>query len=51
MKNGDQILDLIVKKSPNCSWIKNNIIYLVEHGSVAYGTNVPGSDIDLKVFG
>jgi len=51
MKNKSEVLDLIVKKSPNLSWIKDNIIYLVEHGSTAYGTNLPWSDIDLKVFG
>ena len=51
MKNQkSEILDLICNKYPNLPWLKTNIIYLVEHGSVAYGTNIEGSDIDYKSF-
>lgn len=29
-------------------WIKQNSILVVNHGSVAYGTNLPESDLDVK---
>ena len=36
------------KFNPDLSWIKNNTIYLVRHGSHAYGTNTESSDEDFK---
>lgn len=30
------------------SYIFDNTIYLAKHGSMAYGTNIPGSDVDEK---
>lgn len=46
-----EILDIVDKKCPNLPWIRNNLIYLVEHGSKAYGTYIDGvSDIDYKGF-
>jgi len=32
----------------NDKWIEENIIYLTNHGSVAYGTNTPTSDHDIR---
>lgn len=32
----------------NLAWLQERTIYLVKHGSVAYGTNIEGSDIDYK---
>lgn len=32
----------------NLPWLKNNLIFLTLHGSHAYGTNRPDSDIDLR---
>ena len=41
--NTDEIFD-----SSNLEWLKENTIYLTLHGSHAYGTSRPGSDIDLR---
>lgn len=40
--------DFFKKFNNNISWISNNTIYLVRHGSCAYGTNTPESDEDFK---
>lgn len=32
----------------NLSWLKNRTIFLTKHGSTAYGTNLPTSDLDIK---
>lgn len=40
-------LDKIYEKS-NLKWLKNNTIYQTLHGSHAYGTSRPDSDIDLR---
>jgi uncharacterized protein len=32
----------------NLDWLPQRTIYLTVHGSHAYGTNVPGSDLDLR---
>jgi len=32
----------------NLKWLPTNTVYLTRHGSHAYGTNVPGSDIDVR---
>lgn len=32
----------------NLEWLPQNTVYLTRHGSHAYGTNVPGSDIDIR---
>jgi predicted nucleotidyltransferase len=34
--------------SGNLPWVKDNAILVVNHGSVAYGTNTPASDLDIK---
>jgi uncharacterized protein len=41
-------LDIIAKESPHLSWIKDRTILVVRHGSVAYNTNIEGSDEDFK---
>lgn len=46
--NSQQILDSITKNSPHLSWIAKNTVFLVRHGSHAYGTNTPTSDEDFK---
>ena len=43
-----EVLDLIIKRGPHMSWIKDNTVLLVRHGSHAYGTNTPSSDEDFK---
>lgn len=43
-----EVLDLIEKRSPHLSWIQDNTVLLVRHGSHAYGTNTPASDEDFK---
>lgn len=47
MKKHD-VLDRIVKNIPHYSWIENNTVLLVRHGSHAYGTNIDTSDEDFK---
>ena len=32
----------------NLSWLRDRTIYLVKHGSQAYGTSIPTSDLDIK---
>jgi len=32
----------------NLKWLMDNVIYLTVHGSNAYGTNTPTSDLDIK---
>ena len=44
----DNVLDIIAKQSPHMSWIKDNTVLLVKHGSQCYGTALPTSDIDRK---
>lgn len=34
--------------SGNLTWLRDRTIFLTKHGSMAYGTNLPTSDIDLK---
>jgi hypothetical protein len=34
------VLDIIAKQSPHLSWIRDNTVLLVRHGSRAYGTNL-----------
>jgi predicted nucleotidyltransferase len=40
-------INTVFSKS-SLSWIKNKTIYLTMHGSRAYGTNRPDSDIDIR---
>lgn len=32
----------------NLSWLRQRTIYLTEHGSHAYGTSTPTSDLDVR---
>lgn len=32
----------------NHTWLKDRTVFLTKHGSHAYGTNGPGSDLDIK---
>ena len=34
--------------SGNVAWLKDNTIFLAKHGSRAYGTDLPGSDLDIR---
>jgi hypothetical protein len=45
------VLDIIAKQSPHLSWIRDNTVLLVRHGSRAYGTSLPTSDTDFKGVG
>ena len=47
MKKHD-VLERIAKNNLQMSWIKDNTVLLVRHGSHAYGTNVATSDEDFK---
>ncbi len=42
------VLDSIIKKGPHMKWIENGAVFLVRHGSHAYGTNTATSDEDFK---
>jgi uncharacterized protein len=42
------IPDIFKKFNKDISWISDKTIYLVRHGSIAYGTNIEGSDEDLR---
>lgn len=42
------VLERIVKNSPNLKWIGDRTVLLVRHGSHAYGTSTPASDEDFK---
>lgn len=44
----NKILQTISEKSPHLSWIKDNALLVVKHGSMAYGTNISTSDEDFK---
>lgn len=44
----NKILKIITEKSPHLSWIEKGTIFLVRHGSHAYGTNTAASDEDFK---
>lgn len=33
---------------PSFPWLKNRTVFLCKHGSQAYGTSVPGSDLDVR---
>lgn len=46
--NMHNTLELIAKNSPHLSWVKENTILIVKHGSHAYGTNIATSDEDFK---
>lgn len=35
-------------RSPHLGWIRQGTVLLVRHGSMAYGTNIEGSDEDIK---
>lgn len=48
MITSKQLIDTITKQSPHLSWLDTGLIYLTKHGSHAYGTNVPSSDLDLR---
>lgn len=41
-------LEIIAKNSPHLSWITQNTLLVVKHGSMAYGTNIASSDEDFK---
>ena len=43
-----KVLELIAKNSPHMAWIEDNTVLLARHGSMAYGTNIVGSDEDIK---
>jgi len=44
-----QIFDQVLSHVPkNLSWMKDHILFLTVHGSIAYGLNTPESDIDLR---
>lgn len=43
-----QLLNKIISKSPHLSWMNDNTVFIAKHGSVAYGTNIEGSDEDYK---
>ena len=45
--NMDKELEVFEQHS-NFPWLKNRTILLVKHGSHAYGTNIDGSDEDVK---
>lgn len=47
----NNVIDLIIKKSPHMSWLKDGTVLLVRHGSHAYGTNTPESDEDFDETG
>lgn len=40
-------LNLLYNKS-NLKWLAERTLYVTKHGSLAYGTNTPESDIDLR---
>jgi predicted nucleotidyltransferase len=42
------IKDAVLEFDHTLSWIPNSLIYLVRHGSQAYGTATPASDLDIK---
>ena len=42
------IIDSLNKLHTNLNCLKNNIIYLTIHGSLAYGTATPESDLDIR---
>jgi predicted nucleotidyltransferase len=42
------ILETICTKHPGLDWLERGTIYLVRHGSHAYGTNIETSDLDVK---
>ncbi len=44
------MIESIIKqiKSSNLTWLYDRTILLVRHGSHAYGTNIPTSDLDVK---
>lgn len=38
----------IIPANVNLKWLHSNTIYLTKHGSHAYGTNTPESDLDIR---
>jgi hypothetical protein len=42
------IIDIIINNNPNSSWIKNNLLFLIQHGSKAYNCHIESSDDDFK---
>lgn len=43
-----QLPELFNKFDANLNWLKDNTLYLANHGSHAYGTNIETSDIDIR---
>jgi len=44
----NNIIDLIIKKSPHLNWLSSNTEFLTLHGSRAYNTHTHTSDYDYK---
>lgn len=45
-----KLLNNIITKFPQYSWIDKRTLFLTLHGSKAYGTDIEGSDSDFKGF-
>ncbi len=41
-----EVFDML--EGHNEKWLNDNTIYLTKHGSQAYGTNTPTSDLDVR---
>ena len=46
--NKHPIFDFIAKNSPHLKWAQDRSVLIVRSGSMAYGTNTPSSDEDIK---
>ena len=46
--NHDEIIKHLLDHSPNLPWLKDSCIFFTKHGSHAYGTNTPESDLDIR---
>jgi uncharacterized protein len=42
------VLTKIIHTSPHLKWMGERTVFMVRHGSMAYGTNIEGSDEDFK---